>query len=190
MDNKKYLAGLSILAVFFLIMTVVFYLQKNSLLSSIDRLHEDSQTVRTLDELQQKVNAFFVASNRSTVSFLRSKASGTSAIAITGIKEKQVSIGSKITITGLGLNLPAFVIIDSGVITTPVTSENPDEISFTMPASVLTATCPPFPDAICSLGTTDRSTAGNQTPLSPGSHTIHVVSSSGIVSNSLSITIQ
>ena len=112
MDNKKNLIIVGVLGGVFLITAIVFYLQKNSLLGAINRLHEESQTVRSLEELQQKVNDFFAATNVSTVSFLRSKASGTSGIAITGIKEKSVSVGSKVTVTGLGLNLPAFAVID------------------------------------------------------------------------------
>lgn len=188
--NRKYLFGGGIFGLILISLVIVFYLQKNALLRSVEQLHADSQSVRSLEELQQKVNDFFLATKKSTVSFLRSRASGTGSVTLTGLKNPgKYTIGSEVTVSGLGVNLPAYAVIGNGVVATPLISRSNDELSFVIPATVITPTCPPFPDALCKLVGVDSGSQLNEVPLSRGSYNLYVVTESGNVSNPVNIVI-
>lgn len=189
--NRKYLIGGGAFGIILITLAFTFYLQKNALLKSIEQLHEDSQSVRSLDELQQKVNDFFLATKKSTVSFLRSRASGTGAVTLTGLKNPgKYTIGSEVTISGLGVNLPAYAVIGNGVVATPLISRSNDELSFIIPASVIVPTCPPFPSALCGLiGASDNQNL-SEVPISKGSNNLYIVTESGNVSNPVNINIE
>ena len=189
--NRKYLIGGGAFGLVLIALVVIFYIQKNALISSIEQLHADSQSVRTLEELQQKVNDFFLATKKSTVSFLRSRASGTGSVTLTGFKnQQQYTIGSEVTISGLGVNLPAYAIIGNGVVATPLISRSADELSFTIPSSVIVPTCPPFPAEMCKLIGAESNTQLSEVQLSKGNYNLYIITESGNVSNPINISIE
>ncbi len=192
MNNKPALIFGS-LAVVFAVLWGISYHRQSQFKASLNSFNQNVSNSHSTKELQQAVDTFF-SENTSAISFLNSHADEfpdtgiTSKIKLQKAEPVSASRGTQVTISGLNLTLPAYVVFGPGLVKESVSSQSPNSITFTVPSKVVRPACPPFPKTMCTLLGASN-TANTDTSINPGTYTVYVANTNGEASNPISFEV-